>query len=49
LVFTDFENFDAFKPAPHRETAVTRMLDQLIAWGGALKATRERQKEAVAA
>jgi NAD(P)H-dependent FMN reductase len=48
-VFTDFENFHAFKPTPHREAAVSRMLDQLIGWGGALKAMRERQKEAVAA
>jgi hypothetical protein len=44
-LFTDFENFHAFKPAPGREAAVTSMLDQLIAWGGALKAVRERQKE----
>jgi NAD(P)H-dependent FMN reductase len=44
-LFTDFENFHVFKPAPNREAAVTSMLDQLIAWGGALKAVRERQKE----
>jgi NAD(P)H-dependent FMN reductase len=44
-LFTDFENFHVFKPAPNRETAVTSMLDQLIAWGGALKTVRERQKE----
>ena len=44
-LFTDFENFHAFKPAPGREAAVTSMLDQLVAWGGALKAVRERQKK----
>ena len=44
-LFTDFENFHVFKPAPNRETAVTSMLDQLVAWGGALKIVRERQKE----
>ena len=44
-LFTDFENFHVFKPAPNREAAVTSMLDQLIAWGGALKTVRERQKE----
>jgi NAD(P)H-dependent FMN reductase len=44
-LFTDFENFHVFKPAPSREAAATSMLDQLVAWGGALKAVRERQKE----
>jgi NAD(P)H-dependent FMN reductase len=44
-LFTDFENFHVFKPAPSREAAVTSMLDQLVAWGGALKAVRERQKK----
>ena len=44
-LFTDFENFHVFKTAPNRETAVTSMLDQLVAWGGALKTVRERQKE----
>lgn len=48
-VFTDFENFHAFKPAPGREAAVTRMLDQLIAWGGALRAMRLKQNEPAAA
>jgi NAD(P)H-dependent FMN reductase len=38
---TDFENFTVFKPAAHHEKTVTAMLDQLIAWGGALKALRE--------
>ena len=44
-LFTDFENFHVFKPAAKREAAVTSMLDQLVAWGGALKAVRQRQKE----
>ncbi len=43
-LFADFENFHAFKPLPKREAAVTSMLDQLVAWGVALKAVRERQK-----
>jgi len=42
-LFTDFENFSVFKPAPQHEKAVTSMLDQLIAWGGALKTLREKQ------
>jgi NAD(P)H-dependent FMN reductase len=44
-LYTDFENFQTFKPVPKREAAVTSMLDQLVAWGGALKAVREKQKE----
>ena len=39
---TDFENYTAFKPAPRHEKAVNDVLDQVIAWGGALKALRER-------
>jgi len=44
-LFTDFENFHAFKPGPRREVAVNAMLDQLIAWGGALKAIRQTRKQ----
>ncbi|MFD0713280.1 NADPH-dependent FMN reductase [Paenibacillus sp. GCM10027626] len=39
-LFTDFENFSVFKPAQHHEGSVTAMLDQVIAWGGALKSLR---------
>jgi NAD(P)H-dependent FMN reductase len=39
-LFTDFENFTTFKPSPHLEPTVTGMLDQVIAWGGALKHLR---------
>ena len=42
-LFTDFENFSVFKPAPQQEKSVNAMLDQLIAWGGALKTLREKQ------
>jgi NAD(P)H-dependent FMN reductase len=38
---TDFENFSLLKPAAHQTDAVTTMLDQLIAWGGAMKALRD--------
>jgi NAD(P)H-dependent FMN reductase len=48
-LFTDFENYHTFKPAPHREAAVSPMLDQLIAWGSALRAVRLKQKDSVAA
>jgi NAD(P)H-dependent FMN reductase len=39
-MFTDFENFSVFKPDPRHEGGVNTMLDQLIAWGGALKTVR---------
>jgi NAD(P)H-dependent FMN reductase len=39
-LFTDFENFSVFKPAPNREAEVNNMLDQVIAWSGALKTLR---------
>jgi NAD(P)H-dependent FMN reductase len=41
-LFTDFENFTVFKPGPHQEAAVNAMLDQLLAWSGALKTLREQ-------
>jgi hypothetical protein len=41
-MYTDFENFSVFKPDPRKETSVNEMLDQLIAWGGALKSLREK-------
>jgi NAD(P)H-dependent FMN reductase len=41
-LFTDFENFTTFKPDPRHEAAVNAMLDQVIAWGGALKPLRTK-------
>jgi NAD(P)H-dependent FMN reductase len=41
-LFTDFENFTVFKPAAMHETSVNTMLDQVVAWGGALKALRNK-------
>jgi NAD(P)H-dependent FMN reductase len=41
-LFTDFENFTTFKPAPMHEKSVNTMLDQLIAWSGALKTLRNK-------
>lgn len=40
-LFTDFENFSKFKPDPRHEREVATMLDQVIAWGSALKSVRE--------
>ena len=39
-LFTDFENFTTFNPGSHLEPTVNGMLDQVIAWGGALKRLR---------
>lgn len=33
----DFEKMTVFKPAAHQERAVAAMLDQLVAWSGAMK------------
>jgi NAD(P)H-dependent FMN reductase len=41
-LFTDFENMSAFKPAERQEKAVNAMLNQVIAWGAALKPLRSR-------
>ncbi|MGW3627138.1 NADPH-dependent FMN reductase [Streptomyces sp. NPDC000880] len=40
-LFTDFENFSDFKPAPFQEESVNPMLDQVIAWSNALKPLRD--------
>jgi NAD(P)H-dependent FMN reductase len=40
-LFTDFENFSTFKPAALHEKSVNTMLDQVVAWGGALKTLRQ--------
>ncbi|WP_043633047.1 NADPH-dependent FMN reductase [Nonomuraea candida] len=37
---TDFENFSVFQPAAQQEDALTAMLDQVIAWGEALRPLR---------
>ena len=39
-IYTDFENFTAFKPALLHEKSLNAMLTQVIAWGGALKTLR---------
>ena len=40
-LFIDFENYTKFEPAAHHEESLGQMLDQLIAWSGALKALRQ--------
>ncbi|OQA28629.1 MAG: FMN-dependent NADPH-azoreductase [Verrucomicrobia bacterium ADurb.Bin345] len=40
-LFADFENFSTFTPRAMHEKSVNTMLDQVIAWGGALKVVRK--------
>ncbi len=40
-LFTDFENFSTFKPAEMHEKNVNEMLQQVVAWGGALSTLRK--------
>jgi NAD(P)H-dependent FMN reductase len=39
-MYTDFEDFRVFRPTEHNESALNTMLDQVVAWGTALKAVR---------
>src|SRR6266403_2040821 len=39
-MMTDFENFTTFKPHLHHEKHLGTVLDQVVAWGGALKQLR---------
>jgi NAD(P)H-dependent FMN reductase len=41
-LFTDFENFATFKPAERHVQSVDTMLDQLVAWSGALQGLRNK-------
>src|SRR5687767_7201833 len=41
-LFTDFENFTTFKPGPQHEQSLSTMLDQVVAWGSALKTVRKK-------
>ncbi len=48
-LLTDFENYSVFKPNPGHAVSLTNMLDQLVAWGGALKELRSKKAESKAA
>jgi NAD(P)H-dependent FMN reductase len=41
-LFTDFESFTSFKPGPQHQGTLSTMLDQLVAWSGALQALRKK-------
>ena len=40
-LMTDFENFTVLTPSERQETLLTTMLDQVVAWGAALRTVRE--------
>lgn len=40
-LLTDFENFTVFTPGERHEQALATMLDQVVAWGAALRTVRE--------
>lgn len=39
---TDFENYRTFKPDPRHRASAEAMLDQVVAWSGALRTLREK-------
>lgn len=39
----DFEDYSVFKPRPFHEKTLGQVFDQVIAWGGALKALRVKR------
>ncbi len=47
-LLTDFENYSVFTPAAYHETILATMLDQLVAWAGALATVRENAEQAAA-
>ncbi|MGW3995859.1 NADPH-dependent FMN reductase [Amycolatopsis sp. NPDC004772] len=47
-LFTDFENFSAFKPAEINATFAQVLFDQLESWAGAMRSVREAAAVAVA-
>jgi NAD(P)H-dependent FMN reductase len=42
-LITDFENYHVFKPAPYHERNLHKMLDEVVAWGKALKKLRTEE------
>lgn len=48
-LYTDFENYTTFKPAAHHAPTVNKMLDELVAWSGAMQQLRARTHDRAAA
>jgi NAD(P)H-dependent FMN reductase len=40
-LYADFENYSVFKPAGHHEATLETLVNQVVAWAGALKALRQ--------
>jgi NAD(P)H-dependent FMN reductase len=47
-LYTDFENFSVFKPAPQHEQQLSVLIDQLLAWSRAMKSVRTEKQAAAA-
>jgi hypothetical protein len=43
-LFTDFENFSVFRPNARHEAELHSVLNQVIAWAGALKTLRSTKE-----
>jgi NAD(P)H-dependent FMN reductase len=43
-LYTDFEDMTAFEPHARHEKTLSTMLDEVLAWAGALKGVREAKK-----
>lgn len=46
-IYTDFENFQIFKPGPQHEANLKNLFEEVIAWGGALRALRNPETKKV--
>jgi NAD(P)H-dependent FMN reductase len=40
-LFTDFENFSVFKPAPIQAQTLDTLINQIVLWGTSLKSVRK--------
>ena len=47
-MFEDFKDFTTFTPSPKQADKVGPLLDQVVAWGAALKSVREAKKSTAA-
>jgi NAD(P)H-dependent FMN reductase len=45
MLATDFENYTTFKPAARHDKSVATLLDQVVAWGSAMKTLRAERQE----
>jgi len=41
-LYTHFENFSTFKPSDRQVASLNAMLDQVVAWGGAMRTLRQK-------